>query len=438
MKKVFSRKLASILLVGAMAVTSLAGCGSEGANATGESQAAAGGSEVKESAASGDTIELTFWTLSSRQDAVDPIAEAFNASQSQYKITPAYYDTDGIKDACKVAAQSGSLPSMWFNWGGSLGKYYVDNDCTYDLTKYAADHGWADKFSGSVMDLCTFNDQLSGYPTSYNVIGMYYSKKIFSDLGLSVPETFEDFEKVCATLKENNITPVSTGGLYGWHTMRLLEQFVEYYAGSELHDQMNVFEASWDNEAVVKALTKYQEFCDKGYFPDGFITQDPNDTYMALGTGTAAMDIQGQWYDGTLTQNELSPDDFGFFPFPNGTKRMSAFAEMTQINKNLSEEELEGCIAFMDYYYDPEVVAQYSAYYNLPLPVIGAEMPDGQPNVPDMIEYSNANGIFTITDQAFPTEVADVLFNEQAALDEGSSTPEESAKKIQAAIEGLK
>ena len=65
---------------------------------------------------------------------------------------------------------------------------------------------------------------------------------------------------------------------------------------------------------------------------------------MATGSGTAAMDVQGQWYDGNILQNELDINNFGWFPFPNGTGRMSAFAEMTQFNKNLSDAELAACV----------------------------------------------------------------------------------------------
>ena len=47
-----------------------------------------------------------------------------------------------------------------------------------------------------------------------------------------------------------------------------------------------------------------------------------------------------------------------------------------------------------------------------------------------MIETSNENGIFTITDQSFPTEVADVLFNAQDAIANGQMEPADAAKEI--------
>ena len=229
---------------------------------------------------------------------------------------------------------------------------------------------------------------------------------------------------------------MDTAGLNGWHVMRWFELLVEHYAGAELHDKLNTFEESWDCDAVVQAFEKYKEWVNAGYFPDGFLTLDPNDTIMAMGTGECAMDLQGQWYDGQFIQNDLDPNDYGVFAFPSGgDNRMSAFAEMTQFNANLSDEELDACVKFMDYYQSDENVEKYGEYYNVPLPVQGAEAPAEQVNVNGMLETSNENGTFTITDQAFPTEVADVLFNAQDAVANGEMTPEDAAANIQKAIE---
>ncbi len=429
-----AKKLIALVLASAMTFSlALTGCGGDSGN-SGEESTGSGGSA--DSGSAGGATEVTFWTLNTRQNAVDPIVEEFNSAHDDIKVTVSYYDTDGIKDACKVAASSKTLPNMWFNWGGSLGGFYAENGLTYDLTQYAQDNNWSDKFTQTSMDLCTLDGKLSGYPTSFNVLGIYYRKDIFKDNNIEVPTTFEEFEEVCAKLKENGITPISTAGLNGWHTMRFVELLIEHYAGSELHDKMNIFDESYNNETVVKALEKYQEFCDKGYFPEGFLTQDPNDTLIAMANGQCAMDIQGQWQDGKILQEGLDIADYGVFPFPSGeTNRMSAFAEMTQFNVDNSEEELDACVQFMDFYYSEENVEQYGEYYNLPLPKTDAEMPEGQPNVEELMTLAEETGIFTITDQAFPTEVADVLFNAQDAIANGQMTPEEGAENIQSAIE---
>lgn len=380
--------------------------------------------------------EVTFWTLSTRQEAVEAAVERFNEANPDIVVTASFYDTDGMKDACKVAASSDTLPSMWFNWGGSLGQFYVDNGKTYDLTAYAEANGWNDTFSAGALNLCTLGGKLSGYPTSYNVLGVYYSKPIFEELGLEIPTTFEEFEAILPTIKEAGYFPMETGGLYGWHVMRWLELIIEHYAGQELHDELQAFTASWDCEAVTQAFTKYKEWADAGYFPDGFLTADPNNTTMNMGMGISAMVLEGQWYDGGLLQNEIDVNNFGTFAFPSiDSNRMSAFAEMTQFNANLTDEELAACIAFNDFYYADEFVEEFAMYYNLPLPKEGATAPAEQPNVDVMIATSNTNGTFTITDQAMPTEVADVLFACQDAVALGEMAPEEAGPAIQAAIE---
>lgn len=386
-----------------------------------------------------ETMELSFWTLQGRADAYDVLTEEFNAAhEGEIHVTVSYFDTDGIKDACKVAASSDTLPSMWFNWGGSLGGFYVENGKTKDMTDFAAANGWDEKFSAGALNLCHLGGQLSGYPTSYNVLGVYYNKTIFADLGIEVPTTFEEFEAILPTIKAAGIFPMETGGLNGWHVMRWLELLIEHYAGQEMHDQMNEFKVSWDNEAVTQAFAKYKEWVDAGYFPDGFLTADPNDTIMNMGAGYSAMDLEGQWYDGNILQNDLDLTNYGFFPFPSGeTNRLSAFAEQTEFNVNLTDEQLAAAVEYMDYLFSDEVVANpdLSKYYNLPLPKEGAKAPAEQINVDYILETSNVNGTFTITDQAFPTEVADVLFNCQDAVATNEMTPEEPGALIQAAIE---
>jgi raffinose/stachyose/melibiose transport system substrate-binding protein len=388
----------------------------------------------KQAAGSGK-MQLTIWQLNGKQDALDVLVKEYNAAHPEVQIVPAYYDTDGIKDACKVAASSKTLPDMWFNWGGSLGGFFAENDLVYDLSSYARTNGWDKIFSPGVLSLCTLSGKLAGYPISYNVLDVYYRKDIFAKYNLNVPTTFAEFENVCAVLKQNGITPISTGGLYGWHTMRFVELLIEHYAGAELHDKMSTFQVSHDNDATVQALTKYKEFCDKGYFPTGFITASPNDTQLAVFSGQAAMDIEGQWYDGGIIQEGQDMNLYGTFAFPSGgSNRLSAFAEMTQLNANLSPEKLEACIKFLDFYFSKESLARFGQYFNQPLPRLDAQMPADQPNVAIMLNTSNRNGTFTITDQAFPTEIADELFRVQDGIANNQVTPKEGAARIQAAI----
>jgi raffinose/stachyose/melibiose transport system substrate-binding protein len=295
------KKTVSLVLATLIMASALTACGG---NST--SSGTSGNTSV---AKSENVIKLTYWAQADRQKAFEPITKAFNESQKDINVTVSYYDTDGIKNSCKVAAASNTLPDMWFNWGGKLAQYYVDNGCTYDLTAFANKNGWADKFKPAALSLCKLGGKLSGYPTNISALGMFYKKSTFQKYSIQVPTTLEQLETACATLKKNGVTPFSTTALKGWDVMRIVEQLVEYYAGADTHDKLQTMSTSWDSDAVVSALTKYQEWGKLGYYPKGFLTNDPNDTLLALATGKCAMDLQGQWYDGTIASQKQKVDD---------------------------------------------------------------------------------------------------------------------------------
>ena len=77
-----NKKLVSVLLASAMAVTALAGCGSK-AEGTADTAAKAQ-AEAGDAAESGDTVDVEFWYSGGKTavGVVQEIVDSFNASQS--------------------------------------------------------------------------------------------------------------------------------------------------------------------------------------------------------------------------------------------------------------------------------------------------------------------------------------------------------------------
>jgi raffinose/stachyose/melibiose transport system substrate-binding protein len=389
-------------------------------------------------AAQDEDVSITVWTLSSRIEGVEAILDEFKAEHPNIDIEVVFADASTHQNNLKIAAASGTLPTVWFNWGGTLGGYYVENDLTYDFTEYAEENNWDEKFDSAGMGIMTLHDQLSAYPTSLSMVGVFYRADIFEKYGLEEPTTFEEFEAILETLKENGECPLSTAGSAGggWHLMRTIEQLLEHYAGPELHDAMNNLEESWNNEAFIQTLATYQEWAEKGYFNEGFVTAPPEEALTKLYSGECVMDFEGQWAERNILQAEQDNSLYGVFPFPNGgTNRMSAFGEGYQFNADVSDAELAAGMAFMDYYYGLETVEAHPTNYKYPMPVIGVGLPEEYIHTADMLEAVSENGTFTIGDQALPKELADALFNVQDMVGLGMATPEEGAVAMQEAVE---
>jgi raffinose/stachyose/melibiose transport system substrate-binding protein len=199
---------------------------------------------------------------------------------------------------------------------------------------------------------------------------------------------------------------------------------------------MATFQTSVDNDAMVQALAKFQEWVDNGYIIEGFVSSNANEAWQRLPAGDAVMVFEGQWFERNVLQEELDNSLFAFFPFPSGgTNRMSAFVEMYQFNANLTDAELDAAVRFMDFYYGKDAIDAHPENYKYPVPITGIAIPEANVHTKEMVAAIAENGSFTITDQAYPTEVASVLFNAQDEVALGSMTPEQGAAAIQEAIE---
>ncbi|WP_077622547.1 ABC transporter substrate-binding protein [Sediminibacillus massiliensis] len=419
MKKVLSSTFFMLFTI--LVLTACSSGASNGQSAEGESN----GGKSSDS----DKVTVQFWTLSDDSGMYEPIIEDFEEANPDIKIEMSTRAVDAHKEALKVAASSGTLPTAWFNWGGTLGSFYPENGLTLDLTENASQDGWDGEFQEAALNLVKYEDQLSGVPISLNGLGIFYRKDIFDQYGLEEPSTFEEFESIMATLKENGITPISVGGKFGWHTMRFTEVVLEHFAGPEVKDKLINLEESWDHDSVQKTYDKLHEWNEKGYFPEGFITIDPNEAKMPFYSGDAAMQLEGPWFDTNMIADGFDIESVGVFPFPTeqSPQRISSFAEMIQISSDATEAEQEAAIKFALYTTSEEVVENHKDVVKFPLPRKDAFVPEGLPHVTELNEFMK-EGNFLITDQALPQDLVTKFFEAQDKIITGELTTEEAVE----------
>ncbi len=391
-------------------------------------------------AAENKKIELSYWVSAYLSQITESLVKDFETANPDIKIKVTVNSTDDHKRNLKIAGYSDTLPSMWYNWGGSLGSFYPENGLSYDLTNYAKEKGWEDRFTQASLQLATLGNQLSGYPICISMMGIVYRKDIFQKLDIKIPQTFEELEKVMATLKNNGIVPISLGGKFGWNVMRVVEALIEKYAGADQHDKLLALDADWTSESVVKAFEKFREYIDKGYFPDGFVTLEPVEAKLIWYAGISAMQIEGPWINTTFAADKQDASLYGYFKIPLSDKgnRMSAFIKMVQFNSKLSKEELEAAVSFVDFICSPQMVEKYGPAIEQPLPYIDNVLPAKLVIAPGMIKDMEKYGIYTVLDQALPQELVSKFFQAQDSIAIGTMSPKEAADFMQKAVETYK
>ena len=388
----------------------------------------------------GASNEFSFWTLTSYQNAANAVLELFEKAHPDIKINPTFNGGDPHKNNLMVAAASKTLPDIWFNWGGTLATFYSDNYLTYNLRSYADSNNWRGRFIPSVLTLVTFGDQVVGFPANFNILEFFYRKDLFEKAGVRVPVTFAELEDALAKLKASGVTPLIMGGKTPSNVMRTIEALLEYYAGADGHDKLNALEASWDSEPVINTFAKFKEWIDKGYMPTGFLTLESTENKMLLYAGQGAMSIDGASSNSNLYVDEQDPSLYGYFKFPQSERgqRISSFVEMVQLNASLNDARFKNAMTFVEFYYAPSTVEATGTLIKQPIPTINNILPERLSMVPGLISDLNRYGSYTITDQALPQQVCDILFQAQDSVAIGSMTPAAAAKFMQDGITAYK
>jgi raffinose/stachyose/melibiose transport system substrate-binding protein len=169
-----------------------------------------------------EEVTLTFWFEGESVANVELFSQVMDRFEELHpgvtvEITP--YPFDDFLRVTPLALDSGEGPDVMYSpWGlQALGRYALAGQII-NLDDIAAEHGWFDNYD--ISEVYVTNDmtpgQIFGIPFETTTIGVYYNKEIFAELGIELPETFEDFENILATLKEAGIMPVSVGALDGW------------------------------------------------------------------------------------------------------------------------------------------------------------------------------------------------------------------------------
>lgn len=340
-------------------------------------------------------------------------------------------------DKLRTELLGGEGADIWRIWGGQIGAPFAEAKQAMDLTPYYSQYGWDTSINAAAVEGMTFDGVRSGVPFVSLGIGAWYSKDAFEEAGISGPPTsYAELEEANGQLLAAGITPLATGGKYGWHVMRLFEYLLETTAGPELHDKLLVGEETWDRPEVVEAFTTFKKWQDEKWMPEGALGLDPADIEPGYVQGRAAYTITGPWTEAQaiITAGE-DPADFDVFELPTGQSpaRHSGFVEGYMINARSGNPDKAAELLNFLVQPDTQKAMKISAST-----VAGAE-PD-EADLPLSHKWSQGAGknpFYTIQDQAFPKRQADQYFAVQSDILQGSVSPAEAAKRMQDIVAGM-
>lgn len=334
----------------------------------------------------------------------------------------------------------GNPPDIFEVFGGADLKLYVKANRMLDLTSILEELDLTRKFE-SLAEF-TIDGRVYGIPYGGYVEGVFYNKKLFRELGIAPPATWEALIEAAERIKEAGYVPFGLAAKDAWVTGMMWNTIMERYVGIEAFNGLVTGETKWSDSGFVQGFAAYAAFAGEQYFTEGALGLAYADQGMQLLRGKAAMVFTGTWDVNLFTSEEAGTlrRDIGFFSFPaipggegDQTSINASFSNGFGFSSAMNEDQIEAVKKFIANYY-AESVQKRALIEDKLLPSM--KLSDLSDIDPLMGEVVTVMSQASSTWPAFDAIVQPVVTAEiGVALQEligGLSTPEQVAARLHA------
>ena len=355
MKKKSLKKVTSAVLVAAMSMGLLAGCG--GSKSSEEAKTDADGATV---------IKFGIHVANpKKQETVTyNIVQGFNKeNKGKYKVEFVAADTEAHSKNMKLAAQDGSLPEIVHLDSAEAPEY---NEAGYllDMSDFLKENKDIDDALDGMEDAFNDGKVQYGLPYQSNVQGFFYNKDLFDKAGIAYPTddtTYDEFLDMIAKLKDSGVTPIAIGSKNSGYSMWEFNEFFSRYGWEDNEKSYTGDKAKYSNDDMNACFEKIKGLADAGAFPENMATIEYFDAKQLFNEGKAAMFGTGQWDCAEFDKN--IGEHIGFWWGPkfedssyeqNIAMKVPAAPLVVSSAVKDNDKAKEAVYAFLKYYYGEE------------------------------------------------------------------------------------
>lgn len=234
-------------------------------------------------------------------DASDPapkaafaeIVSAFEKENPDINVTYNLYDHEGYKTTIRNWLVT-SPPDVVFWYAGNRMKAFVDKGLFEDVSDLWQENKMHNTFASSQAAMSIDGKQW-GIPYTYYQWGIYYRKDIFDKYAISEPKSWDEFLAACATLKKNNVTPITIGTKYLWTAAGWFDYLNLRVNGLAFHMDLMEGKVPYTDKRVKKTFETWKQVIEPGYYLENHATYSWQEAQPFLYRGESAMYLIGNF-----------------------------------------------------------------------------------------------------------------------------------------------
>ena len=284
----------------------------------------AGSSGGNGGSSSGGKVTVTVWeNATNGPDGLTFFHNAAKQFQTLHPNVTIQYQTiqnEDLDGKLQTALNANSAPDVFLQRGGgkmlaevTAGQLQALNLSDTDKTNVGS----------SALSSETINGQVYALPFDTQPEGIYYSKNLFQQAGITAtPTTMDELEADVAKLKTINVAPIAVGAKDAWPAAHWYYNFALRECSQDTMSS-TAKSLKFTDPCWTKAGDDLASFLKVSPFEEGFLTassqQGAGSSAGMIANHKAAMELMGNWDPGVISG--LTPDqkplpDLGWFPFP--------------------------------------------------------------------------------------------------------------------------
>jgi len=278
-----------------------------------------------------ELIIFHWWTAGGEREAADAMFEALHEKYPDIKIVENPV-AGGGGVSHRVVLQSrlaaGIPPDTWQTLGGAELKSYVDGGYLEPLDELYKELNYWDVIPKPLANAVTIGGHPYSVPLNMHIQNiLYYNKKLFEELGLKPPKSFDELISVLKAIKKAkpNMYPLALGTKEKWEAAFVLDSIILEVGGPEYYVKLYKGLIDVKKDPVFReALEKLKELIPYMYPYHASLTWD--ESCGLLVSGDSAMVIMGTWAIGYFQTRGWNPGvEFGATTFPQVPERILLF-----------------------------------------------------------------------------------------------------------------
>jgi len=272
-----------------------------------------------------------WWTAGGEREAADAMFKALKAKYPDIQLVEnPVAGGGGVSHRVVLQARlsAGIPPDTWQTLGGAELKSYVDGGYLEPLDSLYTELKYTDAIPKPLANAVTIGGHPYVVPLNMHIQNiLYYDKKLFDELGLRPPTTFDQLLAAAKAIKaaRPKMSPLALGSKEKWEAAFVLDSLLLEVGGAEHYVKLYKGEVDVAADPAFKtALERLNTLRPYIYASHPQLTWDESCGLVV--SHDSAMVIMGTWAIGYFKSRGWTPGtDFGAVTFPQQPERVLLF-----------------------------------------------------------------------------------------------------------------